>query len=85
MTVLDLDENGSINLPNLNTTPEIPVNGEDIPTQEDMHCWPQLKGIFIPHVEIILLICSDVPAALDQVKVKHSQNGGPNASRMHIG
>jgi len=82
---LDLDENGSINLPNLCTTPEIPVNGEDIPTREDVHCWPQLNGIFIPHVEIILPISSDVPEALDQVKVKHSQNGSPNASRMHFG
>ena len=87
ITVSDLDENDFINLSTLYTRPEIPVNGEDIPTQEDVDRWPHLNGVFIPHVdtEIGLLIASDVPEALDPIEVKHSQNGGPYAARTRIG
>ena len=79
ITDLDLDENDFINLSTLYTRPEIPVNLEDIPTQEDVDRWPHLNGVFIPHVdtEIGLLIASDVLEALDPIEVKHSQNGGP--------
>ena len=48
ITVSDLDENDFINLSTLYTRPKIPVNGEDIPTQEDVDRWPHLNGIFIP-------------------------------------
>ena len=82
ITVSDLDENDFINLSRLYTRPEIPVNGEDIPTQEDVDRWPHLNDVFIPHVH---LIASDVPEALDPIKVKHSQNGGPYAARTRIG
>ena len=87
ITVSDLDENDFINLSTLYTRPEIPVNGKDIPTQEDVDRWPHLNGVFIPHVdtEIGLLIASDVPEALDPIEVKHSQNGGPYAARTRIG
>ena len=52
-----------------------------------MDRWPHLNGVFIPHVdaEIGLLIASDVPEALDPIEVRHSQNGGPYASRTRIG
>ena len=52
-----------------------------------MDHWPHLNGVFIPHVdaEIRLLIASDVPEALHPIKVKHSQNGDPYASRTCIG
>ena len=36
ITVSDLDENDFINLSTLYTRSEIPVKGEDIPTQEDV-------------------------------------------------
>ena len=87
ITVSDLDENDFINLSRLYTRPEIPVNGEDIPTQEDVDRLPHLNDVFIPHVhtEIGLLIASDVPEALDPIKVKRSQNGGPYAARTRIG
>ena len=81
LVVSDLDENDFVNLPILYTRPEIPVNVEDIPTQEDV------DDVFIPHVdaEIGLLIASDVPEALDPVEMRHSQDGGPYASRTRIG
>ena len=52
-----------------------------------MDRWPHLNGVFIPHIdtEIGPLIASDVPEALDPIEVKHSQNGGPYASRTRIG
>ena len=87
LVVSDLDENHFVHLPTLYTRPEIPVSKEDIPTQEDVDQWPHLDGVFIPQVdaEIGLLIASDVPEALDPVEVKHSQNGGPYATRTRMG
>ena len=87
LVVSDLDENHFVHLPTLYTRPEIPVSKEDIPTQEDVDQWPHLDGVFIPQVdaEIGLLIASDVPEALDPVEVKHSQNGGPYATRTCMG
>ena len=87
LVVSDLDENDFVNLSILYTRPEIPVNVEDIPTQEDVDRWPYLHDVFIPHVdaEIGLLIASDVPEALDPVEMRHSQDGGPYASTTRIG
>jgi len=67
--------------------PEFPVSRHDIPTQDDVDQWPHLQGVFIPLVdaEIGLLIAHDVPEALDPLKIKHSEDGGPYASRGHIG
>ena len=82
----DLDENHFVHLPTLYNRPEIPVSKNDIPTQ-DVDQWPHLDGVFIPLVvaEIELLIASDVPKALDPLEVKHSQNGGPYATRTRMG
>ena len=87
LVVSDLDENHFVHLPTLYTRPEIPVSKNDIPTQQDVDQWPHLDGVFIPQVdaEIGLLIASDVPKALDPVEVKHSQNGGPYATRTRMG
>ena len=87
LVVSDLDENHFVHLPTLYTRPEIPVSKNDIPTQEDVNQWPHLDGVFIPQVdaEIGLLIASDVPKALDPLEVKHSQNGGPYATRTRMG
>ena len=51
LVVSDLDENDFVNLPILYTRPEIPVNVEDIPTQEDVDRLPYLHDVFIPHVD----------------------------------
>ena len=89
LVVSDLDENYFVHLSTLYTRPEIPVSKKDIPTQEDVDQWPDLDGVFIPQVyvdaEIGLLIASDVPKAVDPVEVKHSQNGGPYATRTRMG
>ena len=47
LVVSDLDENNFVNLPILYTRPEIPVNVEDIPTQEDVDRWSYLHDLFI--------------------------------------
>ena len=87
LLVSDLDENEYVSLPMLYTPPEIPVSGDDIPTQDDIDQWPHLQGVFIPnvHAEVGLLIASDVPEALDPLEIKHSQEGGPYATRTRIG
>ncbi|PFX26292.1 putative PPE family protein PPE24 [Stylophora pistillata] len=83
----DLDENNFVNLPALYKRLEIPVSEEDIPTQEDADQWPHLDGVFVLpcDAEIGLLIGSDVSEALDPVEIRHSENGGPYASRTRIG
>ena len=87
LVISDLDENNFIALPVLYTRTEIPVTKDDIPTQEDVDLWPHLGGVYLPNVsaEIGLLIASDVPEALDPLEVKHSEHGGPYASRTRIG
>ena len=69
------------------TRPSIPVAREDIPIQDDVDKWSHLSGVHLPRVdaEVGLLIASDVPEVLDPLEVKHSEGGGPYASRMHIG
>ena len=86
LVVSDLDENHFVHLPTLYTRPKIPVNKNDIPTQEDVDQWPHLDGELIPQVdvEIRLLIVSDVPKALDPVEVKRSQDGGPYTTRTRM-
>ena len=87
LTISDLDENVFIKLPMLYTRPSIPVAREDIPTQDDVDKWPHLSGVHLPRVdaEVGLLIASDVPEVLDPLEVKHSEGGGPYASRTRVG
>ena len=69
------------------TRPSIPVAREDIPIQDDVDKWLHLSGVHLPRVdaEVGLLIASDVPEVLDPLEVKHSEGGGPYASRTRIG
>ena len=87
LVISDLDENVFIELPALYTRPEIPVSKEDIPAQGDIDQWPHLCGVCLPEVdaEIGLLVACDVPTVFDPLEVKHSQNGGPYASRTSMG
>ena len=87
LLVSDLDENEYVSLPILYTRPEIPVSSDDIPTHGDIDQWPHLQGVFIPrvHAEVGLLIATDVPEALEPLEIKHSQEGGPYATRTRIG
>ena len=87
LVVSDLDENEHVSIPTLYTRPEIPVSQDDIPTQDDVDQWSHLQGVFIPlgNTEIDLLIASDVPGALEPLEIKHSEEGGPYASRTRIG
>ena len=87
LLVSDLDENEYVSLPIPSTRPEIPVSSDDIPTQGDIDQWPHLQGAFIPrvHAEVGLLIATDVPEALEPLEIKHSQEGGPYATRTRIG
>ena len=87
LKVSDLEENTFINLPAILSSPAIPVTGDDIPTQDDVDRWTHLEGIKITNIdaEVDLLIACDVPEALDPQEVRHSQNGGPYASKTILG
>ena len=82
-----MDENNFVTIPTLFTRPAIPVNNDDIPTQEDIDGWPHLEGIKVTTIEaeIGLLIACDVPEALDPHDVCHSHDGGPYASKTLLG
>ena len=86
LVVSDLDENVYVSIPMLYTRPKILISRDDIPTQDDVDQWPHLQGVFIPHVdaEIGLLIANFVPEALNPLEIKHSEEGGPYASRTRI-
>ena len=87
LVISDLDENVFIKLPALYMRPETPVSKEDIPTQGVSDQWPHLCRVYLSEVdaEIGLLIACDVPTIFDPLEVKHSQNGGPYASRASMG
>ena len=87
LLISDLDENIFIDLPVLYTRPEIPISKEDVATQSDVDRWPHLCGVNLPDIEaeIGLLIACDVPAVFNPLEVKHSEDGGPYASRTSIG
>ena len=70
LLVSDLNENEHVSVPMLYTRPEIPVSSDDIPTQDDIDQWPHLQHVSIPyvHAEVVLLIASYVPEALDSLE-----------------
>ena len=85
--VSDLSDHNVIELPMVYSRPSLPVLTNTIGTQEDVNCWPHLKGITVPKIaaEIGLLIGSDVPQVLQPVEVRESNNGGPFATRTVLG
>ena len=86
--VSDLNENHFVHFPMSYTRAEIPFSKTTFQLiQENVDQWPHLDGVFIPQVvaEIGLLIASDVWKALHSLEVKHSQNGGPYATRTRMG
>lgn len=87
LEISDLDNQNRVDLPNVYSTPNLPIRPECIGKQEDVERWPHLTGISIPHIdaEIGLLIGSDAPEILQPREVRRSENGGPFATRTLLG
>ena len=75
LEVSDIGDHNLIELPMVYSRPSLPLSTEAIGTQEDVNCWPHLKGIEVPRIEaeIGLLIDSDVPQAMQPKEVREKQ------------
>ena len=87
LQISDLNRSKFIDLPMVFSRPNLPISTNAISKQEDVSRWPYLQGINIPEInaEIGLLIGSDVPQALQPIKVRQSRNGGPFATKTALG
>ena len=87
LQISDLNRSRFIDLPMVFSRPNLPISTNTISKQEDVSHWPYLQGINIPEInaEIGLLIGSDVPQALQPIKVRQSRNGGPFATKTALG
>ena len=87
LEIFDLDNQNCVELPNVYSTPNLPIRPECIGKQEDVERWPHLTGIAIPHIdaEIGLLIGSDAPEIMQPREMRMSEDGGPFATKTLFG
>jgi len=87
LQITDLNYKNTIQLPQVYSRSSLPIPTEAIATQQDMNCWPYLRGVIIPTIEaeMRLLIRSDVPQALQPREFRTSDNSGPFATRTVLG
>ena len=87
LQVSDLEENNTIELPLVFTTPQLPVTTDNRANRQDIHNWSHLQAIplFDIDADVGLLIGSDVPRALEPKEVKSGQPGEPYATRTELG
>ena len=76
LEVSDLSDSNIIQLPNVFSSPSLPVSADTIGNQEDVNRWPHLKGIKIHSIRAGLLIGSDVPSILQPRESRESKDGG---------
>ncbi|XP_068724103.1 uncharacterized protein [Montipora capricornis] len=86
LEVSDLSDSNVVELPNVFSSPSLPVSADTIGNQEDVNRWPHLKGIKIESIraEIGLLIGSDAPHILQPREFRESKDGGPFATRLYL-
>ena len=79
LKVFDLNENNFIELPTVFSSTRLPVSKESMATQRNVEKWPHLDGIELPEIdaEVILLIGSDAPEALQPWEVRRGHKGEP--------
>lgn len=89
LEVLDLDEDVSVELPNVFSMQQLNISKDAIARQEDIDRLAYLQGVQLPraidHGEISLLIGVDVPEALQPVEIRKSRSGGPYAVKTKFG
>ena len=87
LEVCDLSDSNVVELPNVFSSPSLPVSVDTIGNQEDVNRWSHLKGIKIESIraDIGLLIGSDAPHILQPREFRESKDGGPFATRTIFG
>jgi hypothetical protein len=87
LSVRNIDGENELQLPKVYVQDEIPVDKEDVPTQQDIHQWGYLKQVNIENIDadIGLLIGANVPKASEPCQVIKSQGDGPYACKTRFG
>lgn len=87
LEVCSLEGNSFIELPEVFTQHAIPVNQENIPTETDIKGIPYLNEVHIKPIkaEVGLLIGTNVPQAMEPLRVINSQGKGPYAVLTYLG
>ena len=85
----NIDGSNTVHLQIVCILNELPIHTDNIATTADMSKWPYLEDISLPSLdamdEVGLLIGQDTPAALMPLEVRHSEIGGPYATRTILG
>ncbi|XP_069129352.1 uncharacterized protein [Argopecten irradians] len=87
MQVSDMNMDNIIDLPKVFTKESMPVNNSHIPTKEEISKWEHLAQISFdrPHVEIGLMLGSNVPDAYTPTQVIAGPSGSPHATKTKLG
>ena len=77
-----LEDEVLVKLPMDLTRSKLPVYVDNAAAQEDINCWPHLRGVEIPKIDakVGLLIGCDAPEALAPKEIIPSCNGSPYAT-----
>lgn len=87
LEVSALYENNFITLPDVYTQTSMPVNKNNIPTQNEISRWSYLKGVSLPAInsDVGLLIGTNASKVLEPWEIINSCNEGPYAVRTLLG
>ena len=87
--IMDLDNTGSINLPQAFVVKQLNISKDAVATQEDYKSWPCLNDLVLPtkpeDCTVNLLIGVNIPEALQPEEIRRGENGGPIAVRTKFG
>lgn len=87
LEVCGINSNKFFSLPEVYTQKKLPVNSDNIVTQEDISKWPYLDRVTIPHIEanIGLLIGANASQVMEPWEIINSYGDGPYAIRTLLG
>ena len=87
LEVCGLNESEFVSLPTVFTQKLMPVFVKQVPSQQDIDCWPYLSHIVVPELrsEVGILIGNNVPKATEPWEVVNSVGEGPYAVRSRLG
>ncbi|XP_030828101.1 uncharacterized protein LOC115919169 [Strongylocentrotus purpuratus] len=88
LTVKNVSDGESIDLPKVWTVDKLPISKSCIPTDEDLNRWPHLRGVHLPRIdegEVRLLIGSDTPEAFWVIDQRRGKRKEPYAVRSLLG
>lgn len=87
LAVCGLEEIEYIQLSKVFTHSNIPVQKENIPSQQHLHKWAHLSDISLPHIDagVGLLIGANNPKVMEPWHIINSQNDGPYAVKTILG